>query len=244
MHVDIHCVLMSGYVKKILEQKTGLEPERQKILFRGQEKEDGEYLHEAGVKENSKLLVLEDAIRKEKKFEQMKDGEEMLKGGFKENEEMKNGANSGNEGQSDVENNERAEMSEAFQAIAVVRTEVDKLAERVAALEAVVNGGTRVAEDEFTVSSELLMRQLLKLDSIEAEGEARVQRKAEVRRVQSFHEILDNLKARNSKPFSNGDNSVTVTTNWETFDSGMGSLTPPPPTSSSIRITQDWERFD
>lgn len=48
------------------------------------------------------------------------------------------------------------------------------------ALEVAVSGGTRVSEDEFGVFSELLMRQLLKLDAIEAEGEARVQRKAEV----------------------------------------------------------------
>lgn len=43
-----------------------------------------------------------------------------------------------------------------------------------------VDGGTKVAEKEFLVSTELLMKQLLKLDSIEAEGEAKLQRKAEV----------------------------------------------------------------
>jgi hypothetical protein len=50
----------------------------------------------------------------------------------------------------------------------------------VAALEVAVDGGTKVAEKEFLVSTELLMKQLLKLDSIEAEGEAKLQRKAEV----------------------------------------------------------------
>lgn len=48
------------------------------------------------------------------------------------------------------------------------------------ALEVVVSGGTQVSEKEFVVFSEFLMRQLLKLDAIEAEGEARMQRKAEV----------------------------------------------------------------
>lgn len=43
-----------------------------------------------------------------------------------------------------------------------------------------VGGGTKVAEKEFIVASELLMKQLLKLDSIEAEGEAKLQRRAEV----------------------------------------------------------------
>ncbi|KAJ0087666.1 hypothetical protein Patl1_31397 [Pistacia atlantica] len=51
-----------------------------------------------------------------------------------------------------------------------------------------------------------------------------------VRRVQKFHETLDSLKAKNSNPFSNSSNpnAVTVTTQWETFDSGVGSLNPPP----------------
>lgn len=40
--------------------------------------------------------------------------------------------------------------------------------------------GTKVADKEFDISAELLMRQLLKLDGIEAEGDAKVQRKAEV----------------------------------------------------------------
>ena len=47
-------------------------------------------------------------------------------------------------------------------------------------MEAAVGGGTKVAEKEFEVSTELLMRELLKLDGIEAEGEAKMQRKAEV----------------------------------------------------------------
>ncbi len=47
-------------------------------------------------------------------------------------------------------------------------------------MEVAVDGGTKIAEKEFLVSTELLMRQLLKLDGIEAEGEAKMQRKAEV----------------------------------------------------------------
>ncbi|KAK5836809.1 BAG family molecular chaperone regulator 4 [Gossypium arboreum] len=137
---------------------------------------------------------------------------------------------------------ESEEISKAFAAVAGVRKEVDKLSERVAALEVAVNSGTKVTDEEFVVPAELLMRELLKLDGIEAEGEARLQRKAEVRRIQKYHEIQ--LKTRNSNPFSDKHKAVSVTTNWETFDSGMGSLTAPPPMSSSTNTTQDWERFD
>lgn len=51
---------------------------------------------------------------------------------------------------------------------------------QVSPLESAVHGGTKVAEKEFVVLIEMLMMQLLKLDSIEAEGEAKVKRRIEV----------------------------------------------------------------
>jgi hypothetical protein len=47
-------------------------------------------------------------------------------------------------------------------------------------LEKNVLGGRKVDDKEFVVLTELLMMQLLKRDGIEAEGQARAQRKAEV----------------------------------------------------------------
>jgi hypothetical protein len=74
-----------------------------------------------------------------------------------------------------------------------------------------------------------------------AEGEAKVQRKAEVRRVHNYVEMMDALKVRNANLLCS--NTVVVTTRWETFDSGVGSLNTPP-SSTSTKITQDWESFD
>ncbi|KAK4268550.1 hypothetical protein QN277_025194 [Acacia crassicarpa] len=198
-------------VKKLLAHKTGLEPNEQRLFFKGKEKQNEEYLHLGGVKDKSKMLLLEDAASKERKLEEMRKQSEMIK---------------------------------ASQAVAGVREEVDKLSERVAALEVAVNGATKVSEKEFLVSTELLMRQLLKLDSIKAEGVAKLQRKAEVRRVQNFVDTLDSLKERNSKSFSKNGNAVSVTTKWENFGSGMGSLNAPPRMSSSGQVSQDFEQLD
>ncbi|KAJ7950018.1 BAG family molecular chaperone regulator 4 [Quillaja saponaria] len=200
-----------GDVKKVLAHKTSLGPQEQRLFFRGKEKVDGEHLHMEGVKDKTKLLLLEDSASKERKLEEIEKRNEMLK---------------------------------ACEAVAGVRAEVDKLLERVTALEVAVNGGTKVDQKEFVVSTELLMRQLLKLDGIEAEGESKLQRKAEVRRVQNLVDALDSLKARNSNPISNNDNTVSVTTKWESFDSGMGSLRAPAPVSPSTKVKQDWEQFD
>nr|XP_023891543.1 BAG family molecular chaperone regulator 4-like isoform X2 [Quercus suber] len=205
-HHDITVPAQStfGDLKRVLAQETGLEPKEQRLLFRGKEKEDEECLHMAGVKDMSKVILLEDPASKERKLKEMQKNQCILK---------------------------------AYEAVAKVRAEV-------IALEANVHGGIKVTNKEFVVLTELLMLQLLKLDSIEAEGEAKVQRRIEVRRVQSFVDTLDNLKARNSNPFSNSKNVVSVTTKWEMFESGVGSLYAPTPLQSSTKITQDWEVFD
>ncbi|KAL3530914.1 hypothetical protein ACH5RR_010236 [Cinchona calisaya] len=200
-----------GDVKRILANKTGLEPMVQRLLFRGKEKDDDECLHIAGVDDMSKLILLEDPASKERKFEEM----------------MKNQAN------------------KAYETVGKTRAEVDKLSEKVVDLEKAVQNGIKIVDKEFVVLTELLMMQLLKLDSIEANGEAREQRRSEVHRIQSFVDKLDNLKARNSfNGFSNYVTASFVTTKWETFDSGVGSLTAPTPLHHSTNAVEDWQLFD
>ncbi|OIW19148.1 hypothetical protein TanjilG_10327 [Lupinus angustifolius] len=198
-------------VKKLLAHKTGLPPEEQRIFFKGKEKDNEEHLHIEGVKDKSKLLLLEDTYNKEIKLEEIRKHNDMLK---------------------------------ASEAVAGVRAEVDKLSDRVSALEAAVDSGIRVSDKEFIVSTELFMRQLLKLDGIEAEGEGKLQRKAEVRRVQNFVDTLDSLKAKNSNTLSKSGKTISVSTQWDTFNNGMRSLNAPTTTSSSTNVTNDWEQVD
>lgn len=192
-----------GEVKGILSSIIGLEPKMQKLLFRGKEKEDNEYLHWAGVKNNSKVLVMVEETVEEKIPEEVR---------------------------------VTTEISRGAEAVAEVRTDVDKLSEQVSAVQAVVFGGTNVEDKDIVCLTEMLMRQLLKLDGIEAEGEGKVQRKMEVRRVQSLVETMDAVKAKNCNPFSNNSNAVSVTTEWETFESGVGSLKAPPPPNPALEV--------
>lgn len=60
-------VLMdAGDLKSVIVQKIGLKPEMHKLLFRGKEKDDDEGLQPAGVKDNSKVLLVEDISCTEK----------------------------------------------------------------------------------------------------------------------------------------------------------------------------------
>ncbi|KAI4356034.1 hypothetical protein L6164_000087 [Bauhinia variegata] len=101
---------------------------------------------------------------------------------------------------------------------------------KVVALEVVVDGGTKVSEEEFRVLTELLMKKLLKLDTIEADGEAKLQRKAEKRIhfnpstitlmlfEQNFVDTLDSLKARNSSPFGDNGNDAKAQAEFPSED--------------------------
>ena len=60
-------------------------------------------------------------------------------------------------------------------------------------MERAVQNGTEVADKEFVVLTELLMVQLLKLDAIEADGEAKVQRRIEVCSCCSFLSLRDEM---------------------------------------------------
>ncbi|KAE9466431.1 hypothetical protein C3L33_01666, partial [Rhododendron williamsianum] len=57
-----------GELKMILSMVTNLEPREQRLLFKGKEREDGEYLHMVGVRDKDKVLLLEDPAIKERKL--------------------------------------------------------------------------------------------------------------------------------------------------------------------------------
>ncbi|KAF1883885.1 hypothetical protein Lal_00038379 [Lupinus albus] len=215
--------LLIGDVKKLLAHKTGLQLEEQRIFFKGKEKGNEEHLHNVGVKDKSKLLLLEDTYSKEIKLEEIRKHNEMLK---------------------------------ASEAVAGVRAEVDKLSDRVSALEVAVDSGISVSDKEFIVFTELFMRQLLKLDGIEAEGEAKLQRKTEGKTAYIYlpHTLLSAARAelcgyiRFSKgkklhPLSKSGKTISVTTQWDTFNNGMRSLNAPT-LCSSTNVTKHWEQVD
>ena len=70
---------ISGDVKKLLVHKTGLEPEDQRLFFRGKEKGNEEHLHMEGVKDKSKILLLENQASQERKLEEVRKNNEIVK---------------------------------------------------------------------------------------------------------------------------------------------------------------------
>ncbi|KAG6512023.1 hypothetical protein ZIOFF_030114 [Zingiber officinale] len=158
-------------------------------------------------------------------------------------------------------------MEKAAKAIAAIARDVDKLASKVSALETIVNKGGRVVEEDVIRLIELLMNELIKLDSVVADGDAKQQRRNQVNRVQAYVETLDRIKIKNSAPkgnaqpkqqqnrepkpqrrvqFQQQQQPVVVTTNWETFDSllipstSTATITVAPP-ATTTRL--DWELF-
>ncbi|KAL9279426.1 putative Ubiquitin domain-containing protein [Arabidopsis thaliana] len=66
--LSIEATSTFGELKMVLSLLTGLEPKQQRLVFKGKEREDHEYLHMVGVGDKDKVLLLEDPAFKDKKL--------------------------------------------------------------------------------------------------------------------------------------------------------------------------------
>ncbi|GAB4847918.1 hypothetical protein Ancab_026978 [Ancistrocladus abbreviatus] len=72
--ISVQATATFGELKMLLSLVTGLEPREQRLLYRGKEREDGEYLHMVGVKDKDKVLMLQDPAIKESKLRSFLNG--------------------------------------------------------------------------------------------------------------------------------------------------------------------------
>ncbi|RDY12892.1 BAG family molecular chaperone regulator 2 [Mucuna pruriens] len=73
--ISIDATSTFGELKMILSLVTSLEPIEQRLLFKGKERDDNEFLHMVGVRDKDKVLLLEDPAIKEKKLLGMASGQ-------------------------------------------------------------------------------------------------------------------------------------------------------------------------
>ncbi|KNA09459.1 hypothetical protein SOVF_153400 [Spinacia oleracea] len=175
-----------GELKKMLAEPTGLHHQDMKVYYKDKERDSKEFLDIVGVKDKSKLVLVEDPISQEKRYLEMR---------------------------------KNAKMEKAAKTISEISLQVDRLGGQVSALESVISKGGRVAEKDVVGVIELLMNELIKLDGITADGDVKLQRKMQVRRVQKYVETLDVLKAKNSTPAANGAHT-TNNENQQRYSNG------------------------
>lgn len=246
-----------GELKKMLSGPTGIHHQDQKLMYKDKERDSKAFLDVSGVKDKSKMVLIEDPISQEKRFLEMR---------------------------------KIAKTEKASKAISDISLEVDRLGGRVSAFEMVIKKGGKVAEKDLVTVIELLMNELIKLDGIVAEGDVKLQRKMQVKRVQNYVEALDVLKVKNSmangqqkqssrqrlatiqehrqeqKPIQSlmdmpinykqrkqeieeepgaGPNLMDSSTKWETFDHHTATTTPLSSANNhAIPLRFNWEFFD
>ncbi|XP_037435455.1 BAG family molecular chaperone regulator 3-like [Triticum dicoccoides] len=161
-----------GEVKKMMSEKTGLHHEDQKVLYKGKEMDSKAFLDMSGVKDRSKLALLEDPDAQAKRL---------------------------------IEQRRADKAHRASKSVSRISLDVDKLATKVSALEAIVRKGGKVVEADVVALTEALMTELVKLDAIAADGEVKAQRRLQEKRVQKYVETLDVIRAKNAAaPKANG----------------------------------------
>lgn len=209
-----------GELKKLLSEKTGLHPDDQKVVYKDKERDSKAFLDMAGVKDRSKLVLLEDPAAQAKRL---------------------------------LEQRRTDKAERAAKSISRIGLDVDKLATKVSALEAIVSKGGKVVDADVVALTEALMNELVKLDSIAADGEVKVQRRMQEKRVQKYVETLDAIRAKNAaapkaKAKANDDMNGHA-------KARAPQLPPRPPPVSQRRNfqqpspapappTQGWESFD
>ncbi|XP_059438308.1 BAG family molecular chaperone regulator 3-like [Corylus avellana] len=70
--ISVNSQATFGEVKKLLTAETGLQPDEQRVIFRGKERENGEYLDTCGVKDRSKVILMEDPSSIERRVIEMR----------------------------------------------------------------------------------------------------------------------------------------------------------------------------
>ncbi|CAK7335445.1 unnamed protein product [Dovyalis caffra] len=160
-----------GELKKMLAQHTGVHHEDQKLIYKKKERNSTAYLDITGVKDGSKIVLIEDITSRERRRL------EMLKS---------------------------AKIQNGSKSLQQITLEVDQLGGKVTSLETTTYKGGKVAEKDVEDLTEMLMTKLVALDGIFAEGDLRLQKRMQERRVQQYIETLDKLKSNCSTANSNG----------------------------------------
>lgn len=75
----VRVILIAGELKKMLVGPTGLHHQDQKLIFKDKERDSKAFLDIAGVKDRSKIVLVEDPISQEKRFLEMRRNAKMEK---------------------------------------------------------------------------------------------------------------------------------------------------------------------
>ncbi|KAH7286723.1 hypothetical protein KP509_32G020000 [Ceratopteris richardii] len=200
-----------GDLKKLLVQDTSLQPRQQRLQYKGKERNDNEVLREVGLKDKSKVVLVEDVASSEKRLIELRKAEATMKGS---------------------------------KTVSEVQQLVDRISGQIASIESAVIQGRKQNESEFTGLIDVLMSQLVKLDSSKVDGEANVKKRILVRRIQKYVETLDALLLRNNSMKGQNDAAPPrAQSNGPRVRFDSSAQKRPSPSANKPVITTTWESF-
>lgn len=148
-----------------------------------------------------------------------------------------------------------AKFQKDSNSITQICLQVDKYAQQATNLEAIASRGEKVTDEHLDNLIGNLMTELVKLDEIVIEGDLKLQKRKQEKRVQSYIETLDMLKLRNTKLSSksgkvplhkqeHSNGKVPVPLQNQTKHRNLRELKHPFRDSESFVVTTKWETFD
>ncbi|RZS07622.1 hypothetical protein BHM03_00038488 [Ensete ventricosum] len=70
--VSVSSIATFGELKKLLTADSGLQPAEQRLLYKGKQRGDSEYLDACGVKNRSKIVLVEDSTSLERRYTEIR----------------------------------------------------------------------------------------------------------------------------------------------------------------------------
>ncbi|KAF8753050.1 hypothetical protein HU200_011700 [Digitaria exilis] len=157
-----------GELKKLMSEKTGLHPDDQKVVYKDKERDSKAFLDMAGVKDRSKMVMLEDPAAKAKRL-------------LEERRTSK----------ADRAAKAIARVALDVDKLAAKVSALEKTTKQG-------GGGKVVDDADAVALTEALMNEMVKLVSIATvDGEVKAQRRVQEKRVQKCVETLDAIRAKN-----------------------------------------------
>ncbi|GAA0185120.1 chaperone [Lithospermum erythrorhizon] len=239
--IDISSQATFGELKKILTGKTGLHHEDQKLFFKNKERDSKLFLDHSGVKNKSKIVLVEDPISIEKRYLEMK-----------KNAKMDKASKTISEITFEVDRLAR-EVTAIESVISkggkIVENDIMSLTELLMN-QLVILDGINIANSNVESQRKMQVTRVQKyvetLDIIKAKNtmpKANANHTSQAQHPQQDGHSSLNRSNQSRNPFSvdlstesrcSNSGDVVITTQWETFESTMATSSPPPTTTTNV----------
>ncbi|XP_022890327.1 BAG family molecular chaperone regulator 3-like [Olea europaea var. sylvestris] len=256
-----------GELKKMLTGPTGLHHQDQKLFYKDKERDSKVFLDTVGVKDKSKIVLVEDPISQEKRYIEKKKNAKMERAAKSISEislevdklagqvlELESIISKGRKvAEKDVINLTELLMNQLLKLDGIIahgevklqrKMQVKRVQRCVETLDVLKIKNSTPTSDEYQTPvhspTSVQSQQQLKYSNGHLHGSSNGSMSSPVEQQQARHSFIDSPKQQQNQQHSrrSASGDVVITTKWETFESTPATFLVAPSTSSTMKPAQ------